>query len=710
MITMDYDKFIDVKNSLKKAQDADHDNRERAREADHFLNKRDGQWEPEVYSSMSGRPRYTFDMCNPVVDQITAEMKQADFDIRVRPAGGDATKELAKTYDGLIRNIENLSNAVNVFNSGGYRMVSTGIGGWRVVTDWAESDSFDQDLMIRPIENFVDRVWFDPSSELQDRSDANWCHVLTAISPDEYDNRFPDGSKLSVGDDRSCEVYSHKAEQVIVGEFLWKEPVKKKLLLMSNGAVYDEESVSDVIDELSEQGITVVREREREGHKVYSRMYDGADWLDDKKETVFEWLPVIPTYANFHISENKSIYRGVVEKLIDPQRVYNYAQSRQIEEGALAPRAKYWGTREQFQGHESQLRTLNTNADPVQTYTHVEGQPAPFIQGGAQINPGLAQTAAEASRALNVAAGMFNANMGDNPGLQSGVAIELQQNKGDNSTIKYFESQEIAICHTARILVNAIPKTYDTQRQTRILNEDGSFDMVALNEQVFDSESGEMVTLNDLSQGQYDVTCDVGPAFKNRQQETVRAITELANVDPTIIQTGSDILLNSIQSPGIDLLAERKRAEMLKLGMIPDNQMTDEETEQMQAFIAQQQALAAQQGPNPADKIAMAELEKAQAQTADILSKIEERQVKAQLEVEKLNQSQTENILKAQKQQFDQQMQITQSIINELSTHAQTLKTLKEATGVDAIVGPENTRAYAEQANIVVDSQNQLDQ
>ena len=172
-----FNKHEDVLLTLKDIQDADHDNREKARETWLFVNKRDGQWEPYWWNINEGRPRYTFDMVNPVIDQISGEMEQADFDIRVAPAGGDATKELSKTLDGLIRNIENISNAKHVFNQAGRSMITMGLDGWRITTKFINSDSFDQDLVIEKISNFQDRVWFDTGSEMQDRSDAQFCYV-----------------------------------------------------------------------------------------------------------------------------------------------------------------------------------------------------------------------------------------------------------------------------------------------------------------------------------------------------------------------------------------------------------------------------------------------------------------------------------------------------------------------------------------------------
>jgi len=113
-----------VEDMLKAAQDAEYDRREVLREVDAFLNAPGGQWEPSVISAMSGRPKYTFDKCNDIADDISGEMEQADFDIKVRPAGGDSTKEIAETYDGLIRNIENISNAKSVYNGSGKRSLS----------------------------------------------------------------------------------------------------------------------------------------------------------------------------------------------------------------------------------------------------------------------------------------------------------------------------------------------------------------------------------------------------------------------------------------------------------------------------------------------------------------------------------------------------------------------------------------------------------
>ena len=178
---------------------------------------------------------------------------------------------------------------------------------------------------------------------------------------------------------------------------------------------------------------------------VCVRKFDGKDWLDESQETVFDQIPLIPLYANYKIYDNKLIYHGIVEKLMDQQRVLNYSVSREIEESALAPRQKYLMTTDQAAGHEDKLETLNVNIDPVLFYNHIDGQPQPFQTGGAQVNQGLRLLSDNMRAMIGQTAGMFAASQGDNPGLQSGTAIQKLQDKADTGTIKYFSAQEVAI-------------------------------------------------------------------------------------------------------------------------------------------------------------------------------------------------------------------------------------------------------------------------
>ena len=140
-----------VVSLLRKAQSVEKDVREIVREVHSFLDDPDGQWDDHARKAFDSRPRYTLDKCNDLVDDIAGAMEQSDFDIQVLPAGGEASKDLAKTYDGLIRNIQNLSNASDIYSDASRNVVRAGFDCWRVQQRWGSNNSFDQDLYIDPI-------------------------------------------------------------------------------------------------------------------------------------------------------------------------------------------------------------------------------------------------------------------------------------------------------------------------------------------------------------------------------------------------------------------------------------------------------------------------------------------------------------------------------------------------------------------------------
>lgn len=727
---MDYENINDVKKGLIDAQDADTDNRDRVRENHAFLEKEDGQWEPEFIQKSKGRYRGTFDKCNAHVNAVVGEIQQADFDIRVRPSGGDATKELAKTYDGLIRNIETMSNATNVYQMAARDMVAAGIGGWEVVTDWADSDSFNQDFIIRWVSDYENRVWFDSGALRQDMSDANYVYILDNITNDEYYERFPDGSGNSVSDDQHYTIYEYKPDFITVGRFIYKKEYIKTLALMSDGSVYEkDDDFKSVVDELESQGITVEQESKRKSYKIYSRLFDGDSFLTEPEETVFRSLPVIPCFGNFAVRDGKIIYHGDVLHMMDAQRAYNYARSREVEDIALSPSDVFFVTREQMKvpADKDAMERINTSAQRTYFYTPdpSNGGAPPSRSGGPQISPGTQQASQNAL--LDMQTTTASAALPENLSGQawSGVAIQAMQNQANTGSIRYFKALEIAICATAKVLVEAIPYLYDTTQQKRILNEDGSYEMAEINKQEVDLQTGKTVYLNDLRQGKYDVTCDVGPAFKNRQQETVKALTELSQAVPGVGELAADIQLKNIASPGIDLVAERVRRQLVGSGVIPESQLTDEEKQELQQaqLLAQQQP----QEPTPQDKLANAELARVQAETQDVqaraIMKQEELRIKeqkdlmeAQYRAEKLQMDELMLLMKQQQNQLTNQQAILEANINgqaqiyeTLNTQADTLKKLREAMGVDTIVGDNNMEAYIQQAETITEQQEAID-
>ena len=730
-LKQDYSDISKVLVMVTKTQDAEQDQREKVRESKRFLTERDGMWDKYAVTKMDGRFRGSFDMCTPIIDSIAGEIEQSDFTIRVSPSGGEASKDTAKLLDGIIRNIRNVSNAEDTFNSAGRSNVTGGFDAWEVVQDWVDGDSFDQDLFIRRVPNAVDSVWFDMSSVLQDRSDANWAVKLAALPVDEYNARWPEGSGMSVGDNarsKDGSGNSHncntKKEVVTVGKLYYRKPRKIDIVRMTNGATYkDDDKFKSVQDELLQQGIVVEvdedgneKRRTRESWRVYSRMFDGSMWLAEEEETVFDYVPLIPVYGNFDIVDDDLVYFGKLENLYDPQRVLNYAMSRDIEDGALSPSPTIWMTDKQAEGND--YSEMNTDRAPVRIY-NADAEAPPIngqsYTGGPVASSGLQTTIQNTQQMITTSSNSFQAQQGNANAQQSGVAGLQQIEQGNVGNIKWFKALEVAICHTGKVLINAIPRTYDATRQARVLEEDGSSDMVTLNQPVLDQQTQKNVILNDLSVGEYDVVCEMGPAFNSAQKESARSFEAMASIDPAFAQSGMDIWLKNKKEPGMDLMAERYREQLFNAGAIPESQWTDEERQKVQA----QQEAAQNQPPQPDPMMiaAQAEMTKAQAEQQNAQNKQVEIQGSQQVSMaqiqldnkkidldtqkflkgqdDKLNvaaatidQGQQKIDLQAQKQQFDAMMQTMQQKQQELNDSVDNLKTMKETQGADFVFDP----------------------
>lgn len=637
-----YSDHAKVLQFLKDDQEAQDDLRQQIEEEIHFLHHPQGQWETTIWQQYEGRPRYTFDQMKAAISKAWAEMAANEYTATTQPVGGGADEDISNIYDGLIRAINNISSFDDISTKAGKRMIATGFSAWRVVAKYVD-ESFYQDLVVIPIHDCHRRVWFDCNAEMQTMEDANHVFVLSEISMRECKKKWGKGDRVfeSVDSMRQSESYTHKPkDRITVGEVLYKKPYTKTIYLIDDeqGSVVDD----DGLKKLGLAADDAVDKKDIECVKVYSRKFDGHDWLDDEKETVFDYLPVIPEFANFDIIEGKVTFEGLVRPRMDGQRVFNYVESRKVEEAILAPRAKLWVDDRATDGYEDELADLNRDPRAVQQYNGAGADKAmgrPFLTPtpGAQINPALSELSQDMIRNMQLTTGQshlledLQASRRD-----SDFRFDQRGSMGQMGTFEYYRSHSVALEHTAKVLLRAIPRVYDTERKIRTIDEAGQSSEVTINQNV----NGQI--LNNLTVGKYDICVKVGPTFENRQTEANTRILELGDRIPEVVALNADIIASNIDAPGMQAVADRLRVELFKAGKIPESQWTDEEKEQ---------AMAAAQNPPPPDPAAMiAEAEQKKAET-ELLIKRAELEQKQQSMADDANARAIELQIKAQAQE-----------------------------------------------------------
>jgi len=195
------------------------------------------------------RPVLTINNIPQFIRQVTGDIRQNTPAIKVLPVDSGADKALAEILTGLIRNIEQQSHARYVYSSGADAAVSGGFGAWRIVTQYTDDDSFEQDIRIKPIQNALSVVW-DPLATELNRSDANYCFVHYRLPKSEFQAQYPDASVTDFeisGDDTNAQQLRSwfDGEGVRVAEYWCKEPFTKKIAKLQDGSVIDVGEMSD---------------------------------------------------------------------------------------------------------------------------------------------------------------------------------------------------------------------------------------------------------------------------------------------------------------------------------------------------------------------------------------------------------------------------------------------------------------------------------
>ena len=602
----------------------DQKNRERALEAIKF---RDGeQWPDKIKKEREtdpegARPCLVVDKTNQYINQVKNDQRQNRPAIKVRPVDDKGDKAVAEILQGIIRHIEDSSSADFAYDTAFEHSVDGGFGYFRILTEFCEEDSFDQDIKIKRIRNRFS-VYLDPDHQEPDGSDSQYGFVTEFIDKDEYKRQFPGKEPLDFQTDGKDESYRAwmTAEKVRIAEYFYLSNESKTLLLLDDGTTVFKDALQEVVEDRALQGLPppeVVKSRETAVRKVHWCKIDGKQKLETK-EWAGKYIPVVEVVGNELDVEGERRLSGLIKSAMDPQRIHNFASSAFVENVALAPRAPWTAAEGQMEGHEDDWKTSNRRNIAVlewkpTTYDNGTPVPQPQRQMPPGISPGWQQVLQNSEHDIQASMGMYSASLGEPSNEKSGKAILARQREGDTATFHYIDNLSRSIRHCGRILVDLIPKIYDTQRIARIIGEDGKPDMVELNPEQ-DAPVVEMgkKKIYNLHVGKYDVSVTVGPSYTTKRQEAAESMVELTRASPELMQVAGDVMIRNMDWPGADQIADRLKAMLppaiQKMEAGKENQ---DSTIQMQATI---QTLTAQ-------------LEEAKAMMAQMQQAVSEKEI-----------------------------------------------------------------------------------
>jgi hypothetical protein len=597
----------------------------------------DTQWDEWMAQSRVGRPMYTVNKLRQAMKQITNDQRQNRPQAKVR-AVEDSDADLAEIRQGLIRNIDQTSEADRARDTAFQFAVGGGYGVWRVNYSYEDDGGFDMVIRKEEISNPY-TVVFDPAAKAKDRRDARFAFVDSSWARSAFREKWPDAQLVSVDDCSETNKNWFQEEDVTVSEYWYKTSETYTLVLMSNGASYDESEIADVMDEMAQAGITVQRSRKATREKVWQCIVSGAEILEGPNEWAGRFIPLVPVWGEILNLGGKETFFGAVRFGKDAQRMYNYERSTFIEVLSDQPYSPFMAPAESLAGYEGQWNSLKTKRPPVLLYkanAELPNAGKPSREPTAQFPAALAQAAAISSDDIKAATGIYDASLGARSNETSGRAILARQREGDVANFDYIDNLSYAMKYDFEITNDLITKIYDTERQIRIIGEDGAEKVIRVNQAVLDQQTGREVTLNDLSQGRYDIAVTVGPSYTTQRMEAAEAMMQLANDPSPLGMVAKYGFIKSLDMPGLEDVRKAARRIVVQAGLLEPEEGEEAPQQQQQPSpeqMAQAQKMQADAKKSEAQSVsymASAQKDAAQAESIQLDNLSKEQQAQLQ--------------------------------------------------------------------------------
>jgi hypothetical protein len=568
------------------------------------------QWPADVLATrgavqgqtINARPCLTINKLPQHVRQVTNDQRQNRPGAKVIPVDDNADVEVADIFNGMIRHIEYISDADVAYDTACENQVSYGEGYIRLLTEYCEDNTFDQDIKIGRVRNSFS-VYMDPTIQDPTGADAKWCFVTEDITKAEFERMYPDAApittlqSLGVGD-QSISNWLNE-DTIRIADYYYIDFDRTTLNLYPGNATAFEGTPED--KQLRAIYGKPKKSRESDRAKVKYCKINGYEILEER-EWAGKYIPVIRIVGNEFEVDGRLYVSGLVRNAKDAQRMYNYWVSQEAEMLALAPKAPFIGYGGQFEGYENQWKTANTQNWP---YLEVnpdvtDGQggmlPLPQRAQPPMASSGLLQAKAGASEDIKSTTGQYNASLGMGSNERSGKAILARQREGDVGTYHYGDNLARGVRHVARQLVDLIPKIYDTQRIARIIGEDGETKMIKINPEqpqpvnkIVDQQGIVIEKIYNPGVGKYDVVAITGPGYATKRQEALEAMAQLLQGNPQLWAVAGDLFVKNMDWPGAQEMSKRfaKTIDPKFMSDGEDNPALQAAQQQMQAMGAE---------------------------------------------------------------------------------------------------------------------------
>ncbi len=529
----------------------------------------DAQWDPADRKLREKRPCLTIDQLGQFIHQVANTIRMNTPTINIIPST-DGDVETAEVFKGIIRNIEYRSNADEAYDTASLSSIRCSIGFIFIDHQYVNSESFEQELIIKRSINPL-QCWIDCDSIEADGSDARRGIKIQPLSVKEFKRRYPEAEVSSFGEEKTPNYKDD--DSVNLAEYFEIVEEAKEVGLTDLG---DMEEVTE--------GVEYSSTRTLKKSKVMRYILSGTEELA-KSTFPGKYIPIVPVYGEEAWIDGKRQLYSLIRKSKDAQRMYNYWKSLETELLMKQPQAPIMVGAGQIENYASDWQNPGKSM-ALRYETHdADGNalPAPQRLAPPQIPTGIVNAARSTVDDIKATMGIYNASLGEKSNETSGIAINRRKEEGDVATYHFGDNLVRSITHVGRLLVRAIPEVIDTPRLIQTIGLEDEPKQIGVNGAMAPDQERPF----DLKTGEYGVRVITGASFTTKRQEAAQFFQSIVEKQPELMNVMGDLLFKNMDFTGAQAMAERMKKVIDPKFLEEGKDAIDPEKEQMKMMIDQ---------------------------------------------------------------------------------------------------------------------------
>lgn len=594
------------------------------------------QWDGDLGQQFINRPKFEFNKILLSLVRISNEWSKNRFTVQFRPDKHPADSDTADSLNSLIRGDERDSNADEAYANAFLEGISGGIGAFQILAEYEDEYSEEdnaQRIRIKPIFEADTTVYWDANAKRYDKADARHVTVVVSMSRDDFERKYDKDSDGDIDSFDGLDAYRfawRDNDSIKVAEHYEVSERKRKIIKLQAPhepepiTLYqDEDDYEQTLQDKLNQGYQPILEKTIKERVIKGYVLSGDEIIEDLGVIAGKYLPIVPYYGNRMYISGQEVAFGHVRLAKDAQKAYNIKMSALLDLASRPQDELPIFTPEQINGHSAIWASREIEKPAFLTVNPILG-----MDGSVQvIGPQAYTKAPQIPQALSAIVQQadndiheLTGNQANGEQLVSNVsteAVQMVQNKVDAQAYIYIDNWAKTIRQAGRVWQSIAQDIYDEEmRELTGLTHDDQDQEIVINKPTV--KDGKFAYENDMQNGKYKVSVDIGEAFSTQRDKTIRQlITMLPAVQDQQTQGAlTNTILANQDGEGMRDLSKFARKKLVEMGVA-------EPTEDEKAQIAQAQAMAGQQPPDPQSQYFIAEAQKsiaiAEKQKADTM-------------------------------------------------------------------------------------------